>query len=145
MSFAVGFLTNAGAVTGIGSSYAVGKAIALTSSTSVDGAENDLPQGVYLDHLEVRGTPTGAVTTLTAFLAWDAAGDSPASAEGTITLIQGLTTATLYGGVVPIDGWFRPPGKTLTLYLFLKTNANTIDIAAGGARLHWTEAFASRG
>lgn len=144
MSFAVGFLTNAGAVTGIGSSYAAGKVIALTSDPAVDGAENDLPQGSYLDHLELRCTPTGAVTTVTGFLSWDAAGDSPASAEMTITLIQGLTTATLYGGAIAIDGWFRPPGKTLTLYLFLKTNANTIDVAAGGARLHWAEAFATR-
>ena len=145
MSTVTGFLTNPDAVTGIGSSYAVGKGIALTTDTTVNGAENVLPQGVYLDHLEVHGTPTGAVTTLTVFLAWDAAGDYPATAEGTITLIQGLTTATLYGGVSVINGWFRPPGKTLTLYLFVKTNANTIDIAADAVRLHWALPSAAKG
>lgn len=144
MSFAVGFLTNAGSVSAIGTSYAAGKAIALTSISTVDGAENDLPQGAYLDHLELRVTPTGA-TTLTCFLAWDAAGDFPATAEGTLTLITGVTTATVAGGACVIDGWFRPPGKTLTLYLFVKTNAGTVDVAANAARVHWTEAFASRG
>ena len=55
----VGFLTNSGTASGIGTSYDLTKPLALTSSASVDGATNDLTQGAYLDHLEVRVTPTG--------------------------------------------------------------------------------------
>lgn len=133
------FLTNAAAQTGINTGYVAGKAIALTMATSpaVAGSDIPLPQQVYLDNIEVRCTPTGAVTTLTARLTYDAAGDDICAGDGTITLGQAVTTATLFEGVTIIQAWKRMPGKTLTLYLHLKTNANTIDVAIGGVRLHW--------
>lgn len=145
MASTVGFATNTGAVSGIGTSYALNKAILLTSVSSTVGAETPFTAGCYFDNLELECTPTGAVTTVTARLTWDAAGDHPASAEGTITLLQGITTTTLYGGAVVMDAWKRPPATQAaagTIYLWLKTNANTIDVAAGGAKLHWTDGFA---
>lgn len=137
----IGFLTNADAVTAIGNTFALAKVIPITSITSVDGAEIDFTQGCYLDHLEIDGTNTGAVTSLSAYLTWDAAGDDRATATGTVTMEAGITTTTLLGGVCVIDAWVRPPGKKLTLYLWIKTNANQIAIAAGGARVHWTDSF----
>ncbi len=145
MASTVGFATNASAVTGINTGYVLAKAILLQSISTTVGAETPFTAGMYFDNLELECTPTGAVTTVTARLTWDAAGDHPASAEGTITLLQGITTATLYGGVVAMDAWKRPPATQPSpgyVYLWLKTNANTIDVAAGGAKLHWTDGFA---
>lgn len=145
MASTVGFATNASAATGINTGYVLAKGILLASVSSTTGAETPFTAGCYFDNLELECTPTGAVTTVTARLTWDAAGDHPASAEGTITLLQGITTTTLWGGVVVMDAWKRPPSTQAavgTVYLWLKTNANTIDVAAGGAKLHWTDGFA---
>ena len=137
----VGFLTNAGAET-VTTSYTLANALALTSDSAVDGAENALVQGVYLDHVEIHGVASGgAVATLTGYLSWDAEGDYPATNEGTFTLIAGLSTSTILSASSLIQMWARPPGRTLTLYLHLKTNANSFVVGIGRARLHWTDSF----
>ena len=143
-----GFLTNPTASNAIDTTYTLADGIALTNVdasgvgiTAAPGAETPLPQGVYLDHLEIRGVQTGAVASLSVWLSWDAAGDQPATSEGTINLVAGMTTANVVGGTVAIDAWVRPPGQTLTLYLWVKTNANAITIPQYGVRLHWTNSF----
>lgn len=145
-----GFLTNTGTASGITTSYDVTKGLALTDTdttagepgiTSVPGSETPLPQGVYLDHLTIRATNTGAVATIYCWLSWDAAGDNIITAEGTLAPVTMLTTTTLIGGAIPIDAWVRPPGKQLTIYLWMKTNANSIAVAENGIRLDWTNSF----
>lgn len=139
-----GFLTNTAAVTGINTAYAAGKVIALTSSDTVgDGGANiALPQAVYLDNLEIKVEPSGAgATTLTARITYDAEGDDALTGDATITLAAGITSALFSTGVSVIQAWKRMPGKHLTLYLHLKTNADTVDVSAGAARLHWTSSF----
>lgn len=143
----VGFLTNVGASNAIDTTYTLADAIPLTSTgtaagiTTLPGSETPLPQGVYLDHIELRGVQGAAITSINLWLSWDAAGDQPLTSEGTITPVAALTTANLIGGAVTIDAWVRPPGPGLTIYAHLKTNASTITIPIGGIRLHFTESF----
>ena len=83
---------------------------------------------------------TGTPATLTGILTWDAAGDNPASAQFTITLVAAMTTASTYIGAVIGDFPFRRPagvGTAGTIYLFLKTDAGTVTLQI--ARLHWSE------
>ena len=144
MASTVGFATNASAATGINTGYVLAKGILLASVSSTTGAETPFTAGCYFDNLELECTPTGAVTTVTARLTWDVAGDHQATAAKAITLLQGITTTTLWGGVADFQEWKRPPASQAApgqVYLWLKTDANTIDVAAGGAKLHWTDGF----
>ena len=139
-----GFLTNTAAVTGIDTSYDPAKAIALTSSDTVGsgGANIPLPQAVYLDNLEIRVEPSGpGATTLTARITYDPEGDDPLTDDATITVGVGITNTDFSSGVGIIQAWKRMPGKHLTLYLHLKTNADTVDVSIGHVRLHWTSSF----
>lgn len=133
----VGFLTNADAVTGI-TAYALAKVIPLTVGTA-EGSTIAISRGSYLDHITVRATNTGAVTSFNCWLSSDAAGNNPLTSEGTITVVTGITTATLIGGACVIDAWIRETSGTL--YLWIKPNANTIAIAAGDVKLYWTDGF----
>ncbi len=145
-----GFLTNAAASNAIDTTYTLTDKIALTDTdvtaqepgfTTIPGSEIPLPQGVYLDHIEIRGIQSGAITTISCWLSWDPEGDQPLTSEGSLTPVAALTTANLIGGVIAINAWVRPPGRTLTLYLHVKVNANAITIPIGGVRLHWANSF----
>lgn len=139
-----GFLTNTAAVTGITTAYDPTKAIVLTSSDTVGngGASLALPQAVYLDNLEIRVEPSGpGATSLTARITYDPEGDDPLTTDAGITLGVGITDTAFSSGLSLIQMWKRMPGKTLTLYLHIKTNADTVDVSIGHARLHWTSSF----
>jgi hypothetical protein len=137
----VSYLTNSVAVTGIGTSYAANKAIALTSSTSTSGTQPAPGNDGYLGYLEIDADKaSGSPASGTARLTWDAAGDVAASAEYSFTFLAGITTSSTRLGIgIPIDRWYRNPQASnapLIVYLFLTVNNGTIDVAAGGARLH---------
>jgi hypothetical protein len=149
----VGFLTNAVASNAIDTTYTLADVVALTDTdatagevgiTTVPGSETPLPQGVYLDHVELRGVQGAAITSINVWFSWDANGDQPLTSEGTIVPVAALTTANLIGGVCVIDAWVRPPGRTLTLYMHVKVNASTLTIPQYGVRLHWAQSFGER-
>jgi hypothetical protein len=136
--------SNSAAVAGITTAFSAAQAIALNTGADV----NPMPASGYLAHLELNVTVTaGSPTVLSAFLAWDAAGDVPATGVATSPSLQaGLTTAASRGTGIAIDSWYRFPTDALprVVYLFLKTDAGTITVPIGGARLVWTDAPVSR-
>lgn len=142
--YSASFLTNAAVVANIATAYAANKVIALTAASAVDGTQPALPSGGWLDHLELNVTFAGGATSGTAKLCWDAAGDVLASLPVAFTFEPGVTTtATKAGIIIPFQGWYRNPvaaaQSTMTIYLFVKVNAGTVDVAIGGAKLHGTD------
>ena len=145
----VGLATNTGAVSGINTGYVLGKIITLASSSSYKGADTPYANGCFFDHVAIRCTPSTGAMTVYAYLCWDVLGERPVTAVGSCAeLVQSLTTPTLYTAHIYWGEWCRPDAsqtdadsKTGTIYLMVKTSTGTLDIAAGGAELHFTDAF----
>ncbi len=135
-------INNGGPQAGITTAFSAAQAIALTSVADA----NPMPAEGQWAHLELVMTVTGGVPTqVSAFLAWDAAGDNHASAVAVSTSLQaGLTTATVRCTSMIADTLYRcPAGVTPgTVYLFLKTDAGTVTLTS--ARLVWADTPATR-
>ena len=145
------FLTNAAEVTGIATAYAANKVITLSMATSVDlGCNPPMPGGCFLDHIELVDCAAGGLpvpATLTAVLAWDAAGDNIFTGEASGTFIPGVTngSSALCIGL-PVQAWIRFPDAVTTrvIYLFIKVNQGTLDVPVGSARLVWTTDYVNQ-
>jgi hypothetical protein len=142
-----GYITNNTAQAGITTAYAVGQAIKLEAGDSAaitDTRSKALPQSGYLSHLTLVTDETGATAgTIEAFLTWDALGDEiflgPTSAA---TVTAGMTDISLRMVSIKIDAWYTAPetqDAKQELYLFLKTDAGTVTLPIGGAKLHWRQ------
>lgn len=128
----------------IGFSYA--HALALTTSYQVaaigvhpaEERAEAVPQRGILEHVELEVSAiAGGATTVSVYLAHDAAGDRPASNVVVVTLVVGVTTATAGGGVGDLGEqvYFQPDDGVIgALYLIAKTNAGT---CTASFRLHW--------
>ena len=135
-----GYLSNSAAVTGIGTSPALAKIIALNYTTAGTRA---LPDSAKLEALRIdAGVASGSPTTITPKLYWDATGDVSASGAAAVTAQAGLTTTTLRGFVValgPVMPRPRGVGTGGTIYLVLSVDTGTIDVAAGSAQLSFSD------
>lgn len=137
---AAGFITNDAAVTAIGTSFAAGKVIELGQAPTGDSKSRQAPQSSFWDHLELDLVVSGA-TSVSALICWDSDGDVIATGPTAAKSITArITTAGQSFVSFSINGWFTAPsGQTAPgkAYLFLLTDAGTVDVPAGGARLHW--------
>ena len=125
---------SAAASTALSTSYAV---MACTSTTTDEAVAAPLPDSCYLEdaHLQID-TIAGGATTITWYIAADAAGDVPLTKLVTSTIVTGKTTAT-DGAVVEILGkWYMryDDGVSDTIYVVAKTNAGTANAIA---RVTW--------
>lgn len=139
---ASGLITNPTAVAGIGTAFAPAKVIELAANEVVEAHSKDIPQSAYWDHIEIRCTPTGA-TEIEALLCWDAAGDEIAAGPSEVAALAPAVT-TVADSIVSlkVDGWFTAPSAQTAkqrVYLFLRTDAGTIDVDEGWVRLHWAD------
>jgi len=142
---ATGALTNADAVTAIGTSYAANKLITL--ATPLVG---DVGLGPVVDRITVYFAANGgASTTLKGTLYWDVAGDYKALAEFTFTRTPGLTTAAIITGEATLSQRLLPmsPHATAhgTLYLGLIVDANAIDVGINGVELRTRDDLTAQG
>jgi hypothetical protein len=144
----VSLAVNATAVTGITTSYALAKKILLTTLSTETGTQPVIPQSGYMSSLELELVETGGVslpTSVSAFLAWDAAGDHIFTAAATANVVAAMTTARTFGVGIAIDKWYRAPVSQTaagTVYLFIKVDAGTVTVPANGARLTVAPDFA---
>ncbi len=145
-----GFITNKNDanVTGIGTAFAVAKAIRLLADPLTDPASTHgaLPAHPRAEQLDLVVTvSSGAPATAKVLLTWDAKGDNVAfGPSGTITFAAGLTTTAKRMATTSILTAPRRPssGTSGELWLHLIVDAGTVDlVAADGdlARLHWTD------
>jgi hypothetical protein len=139
-----GYITNNAAQTLITTVFAVGQAIPLTTGTAVGSRSRPIPGGTYLSHLSLVMSETGATTAqVEAFLCWDAQGDELAfGPTGLVNVTSGLTTAARRMVSIKVDAVVTAPetqDADQTLYLFLRTDAGTVTLPAGGAKLHWAQ------
>lgn len=138
-----GFICNTAEMPGLTTAYALARIVTLDGSAAalvVDENAKAKPQGGYWSHLELNFTDSGApAATVTFHLTWDAAGDIKASGEATITLVQGITTVTKWGGASGLDVWPTNNDNSTAgaLYLWIKTNAGTVRLIS--ARLYWRD------
>lgn len=140
---AQGFITNAAAVTVITNVWSAAKGIKLeATSTGDDLSRHPMPQACHKSHVTVKADETvAACTKLTAMLTWDAAGDdvmAGPTAEGDVW--DGLTDVSLRMISFRLDAWITATSEQANAgecYLWLKTDAGTITVPIGGAKLHW--------
>lgn len=138
-----GFVTNTNGPTAIGNAFA--NAIKLVLDGSVDPKARALPQACLWSHMSIKGVQTGAgVTQFEAFLTWDAQGDDIlAGPTGLFNVVNGMTTATLRMSSVKVDAYVTATTEqaaTGECYLWLRTNAGTMNVPDGGIKLHWIDA-----
>lgn len=135
-----GYISNSAAVTAIGTSAALAKLIELNYTTAGTRA---LPEVAMLEALRVDAVvASGAPTTITPKLYWDAAGDVSASGASAVPVQAGLTTTTLRGFVIalgPVIPRPRNVGTEGKMYLALYVDAGTIDVSAGSAQLSFSD------
>lgn len=89
--------------------------------------------GPYVDHFEIVGTAASSPTKITYYFGYDAAGDDPASAQVDATLYTTATAGTTMGTGVGMDvrTVVRRSGRTGAFYMYAKTDAGTLSLAAG--------------
>jgi hypothetical protein len=143
------FLTNAAEVQDIATAYAANKVITLSMATSVDvGCNPPMPGACFLDHIELVGAGSGipSPTTLTAVLAWDAAGNDIFTGEASGTFIPAVTAAGTVCIGLQVQSWIRFPDAPTTrlIYLFVKVNQGFLTVPIGGARLVWTTDYVNQ-
>ena len=134
-----GFIVNDATVSGIGTSYAIGKIITLQEDAASDANSKALPQAGYLSHLELRlVTASGSPTKVTAYISYDSAGNEPLTGESADNTLHAGFAANNLLTAIDLDVYFRTPavqdaaGK---LHLFIKVDAGTVDLTS--ARIHW--------
>ncbi|MAH50515.1 hypothetical protein CMI37_32130 [Candidatus Pacearchaeota archaeon] len=135
-----GFAVNDADVTGITTSFVLGKAILIHTDTTADAKSSALPQSCYLSHIDIQLDATsGSPTKAAAILAWDSDGDDPMTgvSQGN-PLWQGMTDTSLRNTSIALDTWVTAPtGQTTAgkCYLWIKVDAGTVTLKK--ARLHW--------
>ena len=106
-----------------------------TSWTLIElSADTKMPFiGPYLDHFEIVGTVASSPTKITYYFAYDPAGDNPASGQADATLYQTASAGTTWGTGVGMDvrAVTRRTGRTGAFYMFAKTDAGSLALAAG--------------
>ena len=137
-----GFIANNAPQTGVTTAYHVDQGIALDGTGTLDPGTSTLPGAVYLSHIEIQCTQTGATAaTLTFWLSWDNLGNYPASGESAATtLLSGLTDTARRGCAVSLGVWIQANARQTTpgtLYLWGKTNAGTVTVLE--ARIYWRQ------
>ncbi len=143
MAVSKGFIASNSAAgeTAIGTSYALAKIITINGAGTTDPGASALPGSCHLSHIEFQlDDASGSPTTLTFYLAHDAAGNFPLSGESAaITLVRGLTDATLSAAVVGLDVAYHVTSHSVagTIYAFCKVNAGTVDVDV--CRIYWTK------
>lgn len=115
------------ASTALSTSYAV---MTCTSTTTAETQAVPMPDSCFIElaHLQLADIAGGA-TTVTWYVAADAAGDIPLTKLVTSTIVVGATTAT-DGAVVEVLGiqYVRfDDGEGGEIYLVAKTNAGTVN------------------
>jgi hypothetical protein len=120
-----------GVSTVLSTAYSV---IQLKQNTTVESKSDQFPQAGRLSHVEIEVTALSTATTLTWFLAWDAAGDRPITPATTSTITIGKTTATKGGAVALISADYRMPDDgdvtNMACYLVVKSDAGTPTVEA---------------
>lgn len=142
-----GYLKNAiASASSIGASYDKGDAVPLTVP-AVGMPQGGPPNGAYWDCLELNLGPasnSGEAVAGDVTLWWDANCDYIAAGPLDIAELQpGLTDTTLRCAIVNIGRhmyWPTPDeeiGTRNTLYATFKVATGTLEIPAGGVKLHW--------
>jgi hypothetical protein len=113
--------------------------LALTGDPTNAPRTANVPDFAHFQHLAVEmDTIAGGASSVTFFLARDAAGDIPLTAEQTASVQFGFTTATDGSAIACIDLDYHYQQLAVetrgTVYVVIKTNAGT---ANGNLRLHW--------
>ena len=135
-----GFICSDGAMSAVGNSFALGKAILLKEDSAVDANSRAMPSACHWSHLEIHvSSIASSAASLNVYLTWDAAGDLPCTAaSGATTIVTGLQTATDGGLAIDLDVFATFPATATTsgqVYLFAKTDTGTVQIDV--ARLYW--------
>lgn len=110
-----------GAATALSTSYTV---------IAVPQVPNKIQLGAIFGKIDTVASSAAAITY---YLSADAAGDHAVSAESTVTIVTGKTTATDGGFAEAIDvPWSAPSwGTAGTLYVVAKTNTGTCNLTPG--------------
>ena len=140
-----GFAVNDADVAAIDTGYVLAKKILLHEDTAVaqDPKSSALPQACYLSHLDLQLDATsGTVTSVTAFLAWDSAGDDPMTGESAGNVLwSGMTDTSLKCTSIAFNAWVTAPSGQTTAgkcYLWIKVvGTSTPVVTLKKARLHW--------
>ena len=143
MAREAGFLVSPNATQAVTSAWAAFR-LAAVSAASVNSRA---PGGsAYLTDLELDlDTVAGGATTIQAMLTYDSAGLSTVAGPTAATTFVTLS-GTLGSASFAIDKLKTWPARGATmpttgeLYLWLRTNAGTCNVTAGGARLQWRDA-----
>jgi len=111
----------------------------LTADATNAPRTTSVPDFAHFQHLAVEmDTIASGASSVTFFLARDAAGDIPLTAEQTASVQFGFTTATDGSAIACIDLDYHYQQLAVetrgTVYVVIKTNAGT---ANGNLRLHW--------
>lgn len=130
-----GFSGHAG--TAITSSYA-----AFACSTSADASMTQaaaFPNSCRVVSIEITGTQSGAVTTLTAYLARDAAGKYPLTNAADYTVYTLASGANDRGYIINVetDVHYGADSVLGTVYVIAKVNANTLTSGSARVRVNW--------
>jgi hypothetical protein len=121
--------------------FAYGASTALNAVTNVviplqqsalESKSDLFPSAGLIDHIEIEVTAKSTATSITWFLAWDAAGDRPITPATTSAITVGATTATVGGAMALISANYKQPddGVQGKVYLVAKSDAGTPTIEA---------------
>ncbi len=135
-----GFVVNDAEVSGIGTSYVLGKKILLHEDSTADALSKALPQACYVSHLDLQLDETSStVAKVSAFLAWDSDGDNPMTGESELNpLWSGMTDTSLRSTSIALNVFVTAPSGQTTSgkgYLWIKVDGGGATLKK--ARLHW--------
>jgi hypothetical protein len=137
-----GFITNPTQVVGITSAGYT--AILLEVNTTADAKSATMPQSGYLSHVEINADQTAGTTAqMRGFLAWNSSGDDLFVGPSALGDVAPGTTANRISTSIRCDCLYTAPTPQTAsnrLYLFLRTDAGTVEVDAGKVRLQWSDA-----
>jgi hypothetical protein len=143
MSGSQGFITNPAQVVGI-TSGAYGPGIRLAVDATADPKSTVIPQGAYLSHVEINADQTaGATAQIRGYMSWDEDGDDLFLGPSALAdIAPGFTDPNRVNVSIKADAWFNAPTpqtEIQEIWLWLQTDAGTIEVDAGNVRLQWVQ------
>ena len=115
---------SAAASTALSTSYTV---MPCTATTAGEAVAAPVPDVCWLEDCHLQLDTIATATTVTWFIAADAAGDVPLTHEVTTAIVTGATTATAGAVVEILSKWYvrYDVGVSETIYVVAKLDAGT--------------------